>query len=106
MNAIEFIDAVMDSGKRSEKYSKMSNGELKNELMGVWAEITLYTKASDLIDETMERIDKIESLQSQVKELIEAGNKMTVYTEGFKHSKDWRDLVSKIEQPPSEATNE
>jgi predicted peroxiredoxin len=44
-------------------------------------------------------LDKVDTLQSTIKELIKAGNKMTVYTEGLKHSQDWRDLVSKIEQP-------
>lgn len=55
--AIEFYDNVVESMKYSSRFRGMSNEELANELMhSIWAEIPMFTEASELIEEVIDRL--------------------------------------------------
>ena len=55
--AAELYDKLRESQKNIERFSKMTNAELANELLnGPWADTPIFDEFSHLLDEVMNRL--------------------------------------------------
>lgn len=55
----EIYDLLVQAVKDDEKYQAMTNAELAKELLSVWAEVPMFGKVSNLLDEVIMRLGGI-----------------------------------------------
>ena len=55
----EVYDLLVQATKDDQKYRAMTNAELARELLNIWGEIPIFTKASNLLDEIIMRLGGI-----------------------------------------------
>lgn len=55
----EIYDLLVQAVKDDEKYQAMTNAELARELLSVWAEVPMFGKVSNLLDEVIMRLGGI-----------------------------------------------